>query len=172
MINELNQYVAVTTKSKSEKYGLSSYLIVIINNDANSRLGYRTAATFDGRKAYEPLANALTPQSGAEKNGVTAVLNTVSSLDVNNMAGAVYNLKLSHDLMNQHKDMVKELLKIYFSSGGSQIMISVINQEELKDAMIHPEKYPNLIVRVGGFSARFIDLSPLVQKEIVSRMVY
>jgi len=68
--------------------------------------------------------------------------------------------------------MVKELLKIYFSSGGSQIMISVINQEELKDAMIHPEKYPNLIVRVGGFSARFIDLSPLVQKEIVSRMVY
>lgn len=172
MINELNQYVAVTTKSKSEKYGLSSYLIVIINNDANSRLGYRTAATFDGRKAYEPLANALTPQSGAEKNGVTAVLNTVSSLDVNNMAGAVYNLKLSHDLMNQHKDMVKELLKIYFSSGGSQIMISVINQEELKNAMIHPEKYPNLIVRVGGFSARFIDLSPLVQKEIVSRMVY
>lgn len=172
MINELNQYVAVTTKSKSEKYGLSSYLIVIINNDANSRLGYRTAATFDGRKAYEPLANALTPQSGAEKNGVTAVLNTVSSLDVNNMAGAVYNLKLSHDLMNQHKDMVKELLKIYFSSGGSQIMISVINQEELKDAMIHPEKYPNLIVRVGGFSARFIDLSLLVQKEIVSRMVY
>lgn len=172
MINELNQYVAVTTKSKSEKYGLSSYLIVIINNDANSRLGYRTAATFDGRKAYEPLANALTPQSGAEKNGVTAVLNTVSSLDVNNMAGAVYNLKLIHDLMNQHKDMVKELLKIYFSSGGSQIMISVINQEELKDAMIHPEKYPNLIVRVGGFSARFIDLSPLVQKEIVSRMVY
>lgn len=172
MINELNQYVAVTTKSKSEKYGLSSYLIVIINNDANSRLGYRTAATFDGRKAYEPLANALTPQSGAEKNGVTAVLNTVSSLDVNNMAGAVYNLKLSHDLMNQHKDMVKELLKIYFSSGGSQIMISVINQEELKDAMTHPEKYPNLIVRVGGFSARFIDLSPLVQKETVSRMVY
>ena len=172
MINELNQYVAVTTKSKSEKYGLSSYLIVIINNDANSRLGYRTAATFDGRKAYEPLANALTPQNGAEKNGVTAVLNTVSSLDVNNMAGAVYNLKLSHDLMNQHKDMVKELLKIYFSSGGSQIMISVINQEELKDAMIHPEKYPNLIVRVGGFSARFIDLSPLVQKEIVSRIVY
>ena len=172
MINELNQYVAVTTKSKSEKYGLSSYLIVIINNDANSRLGYRTAATFDGRKAYEPLANALTPQNGAEKNGVTAVLNTVSSLDVNNIAGAVYNLKLSHDLMNQHKDMVKELLKIYFSSGGSQIMISVINQEELKDAMIHPEKYPNLIVRVGGFSARFIDLSPLVQKEIVSRMVY
>ena len=81
-------------------------------------------------------------------------------------------MSISHDLMNQHKDMVKELLKIYFSSGGSQIMISVINQEELKDAMIHPEKYPNLIVRVGGFSARFIDLSPLVQKEIVSRMVY
>lgn len=93
MINELNQYVAVTTKSKSEKYGLSSYLIVIINNDANSRLGYRTAATFDGRKAYEPLANALTPQSGAEKNGVTAVLNTVSSLDVNNISGQLYFLK-------------------------------------------------------------------------------
>lgn len=172
MINELNQYVAVTTKSKAEKYNLSSYLIVIINNDANSRLGYRTAATFDGRKANEPLANALTPQSGAEKNGITAVLNTVSSMNVNNMAGAVYNLKLSNEMMGQHKNIVKELLKTYFASGGSQIMISVINQEELKDAMIHPEKYPNLIVRVGGFSARFIDLTPLVQKEIISRMVY
>ena len=51
-------------------------------------------------------------------------------------------------------------------------MISVINQEELKDDDDTSRKYPNLIVRVGGFSARFIDLSPLVQKEIVSRMVY
>lgn len=171
-VNDLNQYVAKTTKSKAEKYGMSSYLIVIINNEVNSTMGFRTAASADGRKAYEPLANALTPQSGAEKSGITAVLNTVSSMNVNNMAGAVYNLKLSKDMANNHTDIVKILLKTYFEKGGSQIMISVIDQEELKDAMIHPEKYPNLIVRVGGFSARFIDLSPLVQKEIISRMVY
>lgn len=171
-VNELNQFVALTTKNKAKKYGMSSYLIVIINNEVNSKMGFRTAASADGRKAYEPLANALTPQSGAEKSGITAVLNTISSMNVNNMAGAVYNLKLSKDLANNHTDIVKTLLKTYFEKGGSQIMISVIDQEELKDAMIHPEKYPNLIVRVGGFSARFIDLSPIVQKEIISRMVY
>lgn len=171
-VNNLNQFVALTAKNKAEKYGLSSYLIVIINNQSNSKLGFRTGASCDGRKAFEPLANALTPQSGAEKNGITAVLNTVSSMNVNNMAGAVYNLKLSKEMAIDHSNEVKILLQTFFEKGGTQIMINVIDQEELKDAMIHPEKYPNLIVRVGGFSARFIDLSPIVQKEIISRMVY
>ncbi len=171
-INDLNQFVALTTQKMAIKYNMASYLIVIINNEANSKLGFKTAASCDGRLAREPLANALTPQSGAEKSGITAVLNTVSNMDVSHMAGAVYNLKLSKDMVNNHLDTVKILIKTYFKHGGSQIMINVLNQEELKDAMIHPEKYPNLIVRVGGFSARFIDLSPIVQREIVSRMVY
>lgn len=171
-VNEINQYVAIKTKEKARKYNLSSYLIVIINNQANSHLGYRTAASFDGRKAYEPLANALTPQGGAEKSGITAVLNSVSSLCVDNMAGAVYNLKLSKDMVTLHLKSVENLLQVYFDNGGSQIMISVMDKGELEDAMIHPEKYPNLIVRVGGFSARFIDLDPLVQREVISRAIY
>lgn len=170
--NEFNQFVALQAKEKAAEVGLDTYLVVIINNDANSKLGFRTAASCDGRKAREPLANALTPQSGAEKTGITAVLNTVSSISVDNMAGAVYNLKLSKEMAKKHLLMVKELFKVYFAKGGSQIMISVIDQSELEDAMVHPEKYPNLIVRVGGFSARFIDLLPIVQKEIVSRMIY
>lgn len=170
--NKLNQFVAITTKEKAIKYNLSSYLIVIINNQANSHLGFRTGASFDGRKAGEVLANALTPQAGAEKSGITAVLNSVSSLDVDNMAGAVYNLKLSKDIVKNHLETVEQLISVYFENGGSQIMISVIDQKELEDAMIHPERYPNLIVRVGGFSARFIDLEPLVQREIISRAMY
>lgn len=170
--NEMNQYIGCTAKDKAKKYHMDSYLIVIINNHVNSEFGYRTAASFDGRYCHEPFANALTPQAGAEKSGITAMLNSVSSIDVTNMAGAVCNLKLSKDMMNKHLNEVKMLLKVFFEKGGSQIMISVMDKGELEDAMIHPEKYPNLIVRVGGFSAKFIDLDPLVQKEIISRTMY
>lgn len=171
-VSDMNQFVAKSAQSKADKYHLSTYLAVIINNETNSTMGNQTGASADGREAHAPLANGLTPQSGAEHSGLTAVLNSVSAQNVGNMAGCVYNLKLSSDLANHHTEAVKVLLKTFMSSGGSQIMISVINQKDLLDALVHPEKYPNLIVRVGGFSARFIDLDPLTQRDIIERMEY
>ena len=64
------------------------------------------------------------------------------------------------------------MLKTYFRRGGQQAMISVLSREELEDALIYPERHQGLMVRVGGFSAHFITLSPDVQQEIMSRTLY
>lgn len=66
----------------------------------------------------------------------------------------------------------RALLKAYFANGGAQLMINVVSREELEDALVHPENHRNLIVRVGGFSARFVDLGPAVQQELLARTQY
>lgn len=66
----------------------------------------------------------------------------------------------------------KALLSVYFQNGGSQIMITVVSRDEMEDAVIHPERHQDLIVRVGGFSARFIELGKDVQQELLSRTLH
>ncbi|MFV0382135.1 MAG: pyruvate formate lyase family protein [Breznakia sp.] len=171
-VSSFHQNIAEIAKQSGKKYGLGTYSIVVINNDANSHLGYLTAASFDGRKEKEPLSNALSPQAGAEKSSLLAALKSVSSVDLTNIAGAVFNLKLNKDLLRKHTENMSEIVKTFFKEGGTQIMISVVNNKELQDALVHPERYPNLIVRVGGFSTHFVRLPRIVQEEIISRSEY
>ena len=72
----------------------------------------------------------------------------------------------------EHPDKVKAMLKVYFQSGGSQAMISTVGRMDLENAVSEPEKYKNLLVRVGGFSARFIELGEEEQREIIARTLY
>lgn len=69
-------------------------------------------------------------------------------------------------------DKIKLLFKTYFKLGGCQLMVTVIDSHALEDAMVHPEKYPDLIVRVSGFSAVFVNLDREVQKELLSRTMH
>ena len=64
------------------------------------------------------------------------------------------------------------LLNTYFDNGGTQAMISVVNRNDLENALKHPELYPNLLVRVGGFTERFVSLAEDIQQEILSRTLY
>ena len=100
------------------------------------------------------------------------MLNSLVKLDVNHHAGAVQNMKFSKDLFNNHRDILESLLNTYFDNGGAQAMITVVSRDDLEQAMIHPEKYGHIMVRVGGFSARFVTLAPDVQREIASRTLY
>jgi pyruvate-formate lyase len=166
--NHLNSFV----RNMANVVGLDSYLNVIINNSANTTMGLLSAASPDGRKAFTPMANANTPSGGADCNGLTALLNSMVKPDVLLHAGAVQNLKFSRELLTTYRRQTEFLLQTYFDKGGAQCMISCINSDDLENAMKEPEKYQNLIVRVGGFSARFIDLSMEVQMEIISRTIY
>ena len=74
--------------------------------------------------------------------------------------------------LEEDADKVKALFRTYFKNGGCQLMVTVVSRGELEDAQVHPEKYPDLIVRVAGYSARFIDLPPTVQAELISRTLY
>ena len=172
MYLKVHHHVCETTKSMAEKVGLHSYLVVNINNSANTILGRKTAASVDGRMAYTSMANGNAATPGMDKNGITAYLNSIAKPKPSIHAGYVQNLKLTPDLFRNHFDKVKALLTAYFKIGGTQLMVNVVNNADLLHAMEHPDEFPNLIVRVGGFSARFIDLDQDVQLEILSRTGY
>ncbi|MBU3113296.1 pyruvate formate lyase family protein [Clostridium lacusfryxellense] len=172
MVIDHHNFVCNTIKAAGKRTNLHSYLGVIINNSANTTLGQWTLASADGRKAYEPMANANMPSAGSDKKGITAVLNSQVKPDPSIHAGAVQNMKFSKDLFTKSTNTVKSLLSTYFKKGGTQAMITVVNRGDLEKAMINPEKFSHIFVRVGGFSARFIELEIAVQKEIISRTTY
>ncbi len=151
---------------------LDSHLVVIINNEMNTWYGKGCIASADGRLSQLPLAPGNAASGGMDKNGPTALLNSVVKLNPDLHAGTVQNIKFGPDMFTKHLGNFNAMLKTYFKRGGTQLMVTVVNQKDLLDALIHPDKYQNLLVRVGGFSARFIELSPEVQQEIISRTAY
>lgn len=169
---ELHDWLCETISSQAEKVGLKSYLAVNINNAQNTTLGRWVGATPDGRKAGMPMANANNPSSGTDKNGLTAMLNSILKPRHDNHAGMVQNLRLSRETFEQNREKVKGLIRNYFNRGGAHLMITVVGKEDLKKAMEHPEDYQDLIVRVGGLSARYVQLKKDVQQEIYDRATY
>ena len=87
-------------------------------------------------------------------------------------AGSVQNLRFSKEAYRQENAKVMAILNTYFDQGGSQAMITVIGRGDLEKALREPQKYKDLFVRVGGFSARFVDLPSNVQQEIIMRTTY
>ncbi len=169
MYGFVHDHICSTTRDQAKEVGLDSYLVVVINNDANTVMGSFTAASPDGRKAFSHLNPGNNPVGGADKNGVTACLNSLVKADTTLHAGAVQNMKFSKEMLSKYRRQFESLLQTYFEKGGSQIMLTVVSRGELEDAQKHPENYQNLIVRVGGFSERFVNLPPETQNEVLSR---
>ena len=169
---EVDRHVCEYTRSQAAPNGMHNYLIVVINNHANTGIGLQTSASADGRLSRTFMANGNAPTGGADRNGVTAVLNSMVKPDTRIHAGAVQNLAFSKEIFTENRPQIEALLEGYWISGGAQIMLNVIGRNDLENAMKEPEKYANLIVRVGGFCARFVELSRPVQLEILSRTLY
>lgn len=159
-------------QNTASQVGLHTYLPVLINNSMNTTFGVTTGASADGRLANTYMANANNPMSGMDTNGITSMLNSLVKLDTHHHAGAVQNMRFSKEMFAGLIEKNKALLSCYFENGGAQTMITVLGCGDLEAAMAHPEQYPNLIVRVGGFSARFIELSHDVQLELLNRTLY
>ncbi|MGR5294313.1 pyruvate formate lyase family protein [Vibrio mediterranei] len=166
---EMHEYICNGIKNTAAKVGMDSYLVVIINNQVNTEWGRATSASADGRHTGVYMSNANNPQSGADKNGPTAMLNSLAKLKAEVHAGSVQNMKFSKNMYQNKRMIVEALLDGYFEQGGPQIMVSVVGKGELEDAYHNPEKHPNLVVRVGGFSAKFVNLDKDVQLEILNR---
>ncbi len=172
MLVEIHNHLCEFTRKQRENTSLHSYLVVVINNDANTVMGLQTPASPDGRLAYTYMNPGNNPVGGADKNGITAFLNSLVKTATNIHAGAVQNMKFSKELFAENRPMLEALLQTYWQKGGAQAMLTVVSRGDLEDAMVHPEKYQNLIVRVGGFSERFVNLPPETQREILSRTLY
>jgi pyruvate-formate lyase len=172
MLLRVHRHVCETTAAQAARVGLHSYRVVVINNSANTLMGHSTAASPDGRLAFTPMNNGNAPSSGNDVLGPTALLNSMAKPEPALHAGTVQNLSLSRELFTTRRAEVEALLETYFARGGTQAMITVVSRGDLEAAMRNPEAYRHVFVRVGGFSARFVDLSRDVQLEILQRTLY
>jgi pyruvate-formate lyase len=139
---------------------------------AQMTLGVVTGATPDGRKAAEPLSDSIGPTNGRDQSDITAVLCSASKINQTDAAnGTVLNLRLSPTMIKGQEGIkrMKQLISSYFDMGGSHVSINVLSTETLRDAQQHPEKHRDLLVKVAGYSAFFVELGMRAQNEIITR---
>lgn len=147
------------------------YYTAMAANVSNIYAGHVIGATPDGRKAGEPLSDAASPTYGRDTRGATATVLSVTKPDYTKVAcGTVINQKYSPAMFEDGKrDKLRALIRVYFAKGGQEMQINATSTAVLRDAMEHPEKYPDLVVRVSGFSALYVTLAREVQMDILSR---
>lgn len=172
LANDLYEFVAKGIRQRGIDAGLGYYLIVISNNQTNTDWGHQTFASLDGRKTGVFMNPANNPQGGAAKSGPTACLNSLSKFQAKYHGGSVQNIKFTPRMFNEDRDKIRILFDTYFKKGGCQLMVTVVDHGVLEDAQRHPENYPDLIVRVAGYSAVFVNLTRDIQDELLSRMLY
>ncbi len=139
---------------------------------ANVPLGAQTGATPDGRLAFTPVADGVSPAAGRDVSGPTAAANSVSRLDhyiASN--GTLYNMKFHPSALKGRSGLESfvALIQGYFAQKGSHMQFNVVSRETLLDAQKHPENYKSLVVRVAGYSALFTTLSRSLQDDIINR---
>ncbi|OYV84838.1 MAG: hypothetical protein B7Z63_06350, partial [Ignavibacteriae bacterium 37-53-5] len=163
MLLDVHNHVCKYVRDQKNKTKLHSYSVVIINNSANTLMGHQTAASADGRLSATFMNNGNAPSSGNDVEGLTAMLNSIVKPDPSIHAGAVQNMKFSRELFADKRAELEALLQTYFEKGGTQAMMTVVSRDDLEKAMKDPEHYRHIFVRVGGFSARFVELDRDVQ---------
>lgn len=147
---------------------------------AGADAGY-TQATPDGRNKGVFLSNAICPSNGADTKGPTAVTNSVGTAlggksedgeYINYLPnGASHTITFNPSILKdpEHREKFKAYLKGYVENGGTCLQINMLDVELLKDAQDHPEKYPNLLVRITGYNAYFNAIGRELQDEIIAR---
>ena len=139
---------------------------------ANVPLGAQTGATPDGRYAYTPVADGVSPTAGRDVSGPTASANSVSKLDHGIASnGTLFNMKFHPSALagDSGLENFAALVTTYFEMKGSHMQFNVVSRETLLDAQKNPDKYKSLVVRVAGYSALFTTLSKSLQDDIINR---
>lgn len=134
--------------------------------------GLMTGATPDGRKAGTPLSEGCSPAQGTDVNGPTATVKSVATLEHVNLAqGTIFNMKFHPAALATKAGLMKwaNLVRTYFDLGGWEIQFNVVDVATLRAAQEHPERYRDLVVRVVGYSAFFVELDKSVQDDIIAR---
>ncbi len=133
--------------------------------------GSKVGATPDGRRAFQPVSEGISPVQGTDRQGPTGVLKSAARMDHRRTGGTLLNLKFSPSLFDTDEalDRLGHLVRGYFSLGGHHVQFNVITADILREAQAHPEQHRDLIVRVAGYSDYFCDLTRPLQDEIIAR---
>ncbi len=132
--------------------------------------GRRIGATPDGRRKGEPTCDSIAALRGKAVEGPTAMLKSAARLPQHLADGiSVLNLTLAKNFVGE---TLKSLVQSYFAMGGIQVQVTCISIEELQDAMVNPDRHRDLIVRVGGYSDYFVNLTPALRQAVLERNIH
>jgi len=162
----------VIDREATNEQGLRDVLTlnVTINDMNHLWQGGAMAATVDGRLAGAPLSENLSPTVGYAQS-VTQLLNSVAKLPFDRIHSGALNVRLRRDAVRGEAGLIrlKALIETYFEQGGMQLQVSIADTDELRRAQQYPENYGDLLVRITGYSAIFVDMSPTAQEEFIRR---
>jgi len=139
---------------------------------ANVRMGLALGATPDGRKAGEPIADAISPRQGFDKNGPTSYLRSAAKLPHQALSnGDQLNIRFTPTAVqgDMGAEKLRQLIESYFALGGMQVQFNVVGTAQLYEAQKKPAEHRDLIVRIAGFSTYFVTLATETQNDFISR---
>jgi formate C-acetyltransferase len=142
-------------------YGHAPHVVCHVVRSLHYFDGRRIAASPDGRRAWTPVADSIGAQAGTARRGPTATLNSVLKLDAARHYRGGYNLNLTLSRRAAGAATLAALVESFFSQGGQELQVNCFDAETLRAAQRSPEEYGELVVRVAGFSTRFVDLAAL-----------
>ena len=147
---------------KAGQYGASDHIAQ----------GKQTWATPDGRKTGQPLADACSPAQGRDVCGPTAVFNSECCFEHSRYTdGLALNLRIHPSAVADDAgvDKLKGMTQAYFENGGMEVQYNIVSAETMRAAQKDPQAYRDLVVRIAGFSAYFVEMTPELQNDIISR---
>ena len=139
---------------------------------ANVLFGAMTWASPDGRKTGEPLSDGISPVQGMDKNGPVSTINSILNFDQTEYPnGTLCNMKFHPTALKGEggTQKLKSVMQTFFNGGGMELQLNIISSDTLRDAQTHPENYKDLVVRVAGFSAYFVEVFKASQDDLIRR---
>lgn len=172
--DELATWVAdlYTSRTNSYKGPRGGYRAGIYSAGAHVLHGYQTYATPDGRRNGQPISDSASPSQGMVKNGPTGIARSILALNPSNFGnGLQFNMKFHPSSLQGEEgtEKMKQFIWSFFEQGGMQLQYNVVDAETLRQAQQNPDEHRDLVVRVAGFSAYFVELYEDLQNEIITR---